>query len=98
MARYLSVLLLFFAVHSVAKETPKEQSTQSKKIELQTTISGSQEEPKFMSILPWQDLSRVTLPKPKLTIRSRHKITAIDPAKLQRQIAFHTSQNKNNNQ
>lgn len=97
MTKSLLLLSLIFVSKAYAVESPSQPSKQPQKIELQTTISGAEEEPKFMSILPWQDLEKVQLTKPQLRLLPRHKISAIDPSKLKRQIAFHQSQNKNNN-
>lgn len=86
----LTMIIVFLTLSQVlANEQSK---GQPQKIELQTTISAAQEEPKFMSILPWQDLARVSVSKPSLMLAPRTQFNMIDPVQLQRKLAIHKQQ------
>ena len=88
------VALLLLACGCVAKaqESPEleqgQQPLDNKVIRLETTIRGSREQPKVMSIVPWQGPSqKQVLPSPILQ-RIGQKFSPLKRDEFQRQIQF----------
>ncbi|MDP2559523.1 hypothetical protein [Psychrobium sp. 1_MG-2023] len=76
-------LLLSLTGNVVAAEKVKTLTPEI--ITIETTIVGSKEKPKFLTIVPWrvQDDSRLGLAKKQY--QSKEKFNSIGPAELQRQ-------------
>lgn len=64
-------------------------SSKQEVIKLQTTISGNNEEPKLLSILPWQDLDPVKVKNAPFNQYLQKQFKPIDPATLANQLALY---------
>ncbi len=85
----LSSLLLLACVSAVAQQQPQPQPSAT--VQLETTISGNQEQPKTIYILPWQSpVSLIRIPGQPLQAE-RASLSPLDRQQLLRFVALQQS-------
>jgi len=73
-------------VNSKAKPVRK---TTTGVIAIETTIVGTKEQPKFLSIVPWRSLQGSVIADGNLRYKLNKQLTAIEPNELQAQLSLH---------
>lgn len=81
--------LVFSIVLALCSMSLSANTAKQEVIKLQTTISGNNEEPKLLSILPWQDLDPVQVKNAPFNQYLQKQFKPIDPATLANQLALH---------
>ncbi len=85
----LSSLLLLACVSAVAQQQPQPQPSAT--VQLETTISGNQEQPKTIYILPWQSpVSLIRIPGQPLQAE-RASLSPLDRQQFLRFVALQQS-------
>jgi len=83
----LGVIFVSVSQFSVARETTKTNPRKkSNVISIETTIVGTKEQPKFLSIVPWRSLQDSNIGGAKLQYKLNKQLTAIEPNELQAQL------------
>jgi len=81
------ILISLFSYAAAADTVPKTKT--SKVIKIETTIVGTKEQPKFLTIVPWKTLQPLNVGHKTLHHKLHKQFSAIEPSELKAQLLLH---------